>query len=126
MFVICFPQIRGSGYRIPKTKIQASWGGHSMSRTLTRFAVLFSFLLPSLFAQFGSGIQGTIVDSSGAVVPNVQVVLTNLATGVKREVVSSDTGVYRVLSLGAGTYSVKAIKDGFVAVEEPSIELAAN
>src|SRR4051812_48119149 len=96
-----------------------------MYRTLRRLSAFF-FLLPSLFAQFGSGIQGTIADSTGAVIPNVQIVVTNLATGVKREVLSSDTGVYRVLGLGAGNYSVKALKDGFVGAEESSVELAAN
>ena len=83
-------------------------------------------LLPCLFAQFGSGIQGTIVDSTGAVIPNVQVVVTNVATGVTREVLTSDLGIFRVLSLGAGTYSVKAMKEGFSAAEQVSVELAAN
>ena len=83
-------------------------------------------LLPCLFAQFGSGIQGTIVDSTGAVIPNVQVVVTNVATGVTREVLTSDLGIFRVLSLGAGTYSVKATKEGFSAAEQVSVELAAN
>ena len=83
-------------------------------------------LLPCLFAQFGSGIQGTIVDSTGAVIPNVQVIVTNVATGVTREVLTSDLGIFRVLSLGAGTYSVKATKEGFSAAEQVSVELAAN
>ena len=83
-------------------------------------------LLPCLFAQFGSGIQGTIVDGTGAVIPNVQVVVTNVATGVTREVLTSDLGIFRVLSLGAGTYSVKATKEGFSAAEQVSVELAAN
>src|SRR5689334_766611 len=74
------------------------------------FAILV--LLPCLFAQFGSGIQGTILDSSGAVVPDVRVTVTNVETGVSRDVLTSDTGVFRVLSLGAGVYSVKAAKEG--------------
>ena len=88
------------------------------------FAVLL--LIPCLFAQFGSGIQGTIVDSSGAVVPDVKVVVTNSATGVSREVLTSEVGIYRVLSLGAGEYTIKASKDGFSAAEQTSVQLAAN
>jgi hypothetical protein len=83
-------------------------------------------MAPGLFSQFGSGIQGTIVDSSGAVIPNVQVVVTNTATGVTREVLTSDAGIFRVLSLGGGAYSIKATKEGFSAVEQASVELAAN
>src|SRR5947199_8954294 len=96
-----------------------------MHRAL-RLVSAFLVLLSCLFAQFGSGIQGTIVDSSGAVIPDVKVVVTNLATGVNREVLTSDAGIFRVLSLGAGTYSVNASKDGFAAAGQVSVELAAN
>lgn len=96
-----------------------------MCRSLRLFLSLL-LLTPCLTAQFGSGIQGTILDSSAAVIPNVRVIVKNLDTGVTREVVTSDVGVYRALSLGAGTYSVKATKEGFVAAEQASVELAAN
>src|SRR5262245_36456984 len=96
-----------------------------MRRTL-RLSYAALILVPCLLAQFGSGIQGTIVDSSGAVIPNVRVAVTNLATGVTREVETSDAGIFRVMSLGAGAYSVKAAKDGFSATQQASVELAAN
>src|SRR5262245_41971652 len=100
-------------------------GKNSMKGSLRRVSALL-FLVPGLFAQFGSGIQGTIVDNSGAVIPNVQVVVTNLSTGVTREVLTSDEGIFRVLSLGAGTYSVKATKEGFAPAAQPSVAVAAN
>jgi len=78
-----------------------------------RLAIALFVFLPCLRAQFGSGIQGTIVDSSGAVIPNVRVVVTNVSTGVSRDVLTSDVGIFRVLSLGAGTYTVNAAKDAF-------------
>ncbi len=96
-----------------------------MKASLRRVSALL-ILTPGLFAQFGSGIQGTIVDNSGAVIPNVQVVVTNLSTGVTREVLTSDEGIFRVLSLGAGTYSVKATKEGFAHAAQPSVDVAAN
>src|SRR5262245_10618544 len=100
-------------------------GKNSMKGSLRRVSALL-ILAPGLFAQFGSGIQGTIVDNSGAVIPNVQVVVTNLSTGVTREVLTSDEGIFRVLSLGAGTYSVKATKVGFAPAAQPSVGVAAN
>jgi carboxypeptidase family protein len=96
-----------------------------MKGTLRRVSALL-ILAPNLFAQFGSGIQGTIVDNSGAMIPGAQVVVTNLNTGVTRDVFTSDEGIYRVLSLGAGKYSVKATKQGFAPAAQPSVEVAAN
>jgi hypothetical protein len=62
--------------------------------------------------QLGA-IQGTIVDESRAVMPGVGVTVTNLATGVSRTTVTNETGVYRVLSLDPGRYSVTAELQGF-------------
>jgi hypothetical protein len=91
-----------------------------------RLYVFALLLVPCLTAQFGSGIQGTVVDRSSAVVPNARVIVKNLETGVTREVLSSDAGVYFVLNLGPGKYSVNTSKEGFAVSEEPSLELAAN
>ena len=68
-----------------------------MSRLLRLF-FLTLLLTPLVFAQFDSGIQGTVVDSTSAVVPGVQVVVTNTGTGAAREAVTSPVGVYRVLN----------------------------
>lgn len=96
-----------------------------MSRFLRLFLPLL-LLTPFLSAQFGSGIQGTILDSSSAVIPNVRVVVKNVDTGVVREVLSSEVGVYRVLSLSPGTYSVMASREGFVRAEQPSVVLGVD
>ena len=96
-----------------------------MKRSLRLFGAVL-VLMPCLIAQFGSGIQGTVVDNAGGVIPNVHVVVTNVETGVTREVVTSEVGIFRVMSLGAGTYSVKATKEGFLASQQVSVELAAN
>ena len=77
-------------------------------------AAAFLFLALCLCAEFGSGIQGTIVDNSGAVIPSACLVVTNVSAGVSRDVLTSGAGIFRVLSLGAGTYTVSATKDGGV------------
>jgi hypothetical protein len=84
-------------------------------------------LLPEAgWSQFGSGIQGTILDASRAVVPGARVLVVNQSTEVTREAVSSAEGVYRVPSLSAGAYTVKVSKEGFVSVEQPEVVLEAN
>lgn len=88
---------------------------------------LSTLLLTScLWAQFGSGIQGTVADRTAAVVPGVRVVVTNLDTGVSREAMSSDVGVYRVPSLSAGTYKITATKDGFGTAEQSPVVIGVN
>lgn len=69
---------------------------------------------PGALAQQQLGaIQGTIVDQSRAVLPGVTVTVTNLDTGVTRETLTNETGVYRVLSLDPGRYRVAAALQGF-------------
>jgi len=56
----------------------------------------------------GTGtIQGTIADSTGAVVPNATVTITNVSTGVKHTSPSDSSGIYVFpnLDIGAPTRS---------------------
>jgi hypothetical protein len=78
------------------------------------------------WGQFGSGIQGTVLDRSGGVVPGARVTVKNLDTGVVRETLSSEEGVYRVLSLSPARYSVSAAKPGLLTAQQDSVVLAAD
>src|SRR5437899_11531240 len=84
------------------------------------------FLCQFLLAQFGSGIQGTVVDRSSAVMPGVRIVVTNVDTGVTREATSSELGIYRVPSLMPGTYKVSASRPGFIGAQQDSVVLASD
>jgi hypothetical protein len=66
-------------------------------------------------AQFSSNIQGTVQDPSGAVIPNAQVQLKNLATQVTAGIKTSSAGFYRFSSLPPGDYEVTAEAPGFQA-----------
>src|SRR5262245_2465441 len=61
-------------------------------------------------AQFNSAIQGAVTDSSSAIVPGVTARVTNVSTGVSRDVTTGEDGFFRVLSLGAGIYRVEISK----------------
>jgi hypothetical protein len=80
-------------------------------------------LASSSWAQFGSGFQGTVTDKSGAIVPGVTIRVTNIDTGITREVVSSESGVYVVPSLNSGNYSIQATKEGFVTAKQDRLVL---
>ena len=72
------------------------------------------------FAQIDRGaIVGTVLDSSGAVVRQAKVTVTNQATGVALETPVNDVGEYQVPALIPGTYTIKASAQGFdTAVRE--------
>jgi hypothetical protein len=99
--------------------------------TSVRCSGLLSLVLllgaPALAAaQFGSAIQGTITDSQQAVVPDAAVRVTNTTTGVMRDAMTSADGVYRILSLGPGEYTVEVEKQGFVKAQREAVKVGIS
>ena len=77
--------------------------------------LLILFLLSAIgFAQeSGSGIEGTITDASGAVLPNVEVVARNTATNLSSTAKTNSTGFFSFPNLPAGSYTVMARVEGY-------------
>ena len=66
------------------------------------------------YAQVTTGtISGTVKDSTGAVLPGVQVVILNEDTGLSRTVLSDERGHYSAPQLSLGNYRVSASLEGF-------------
>ena len=86
-------------------------------------AVLFPWIA---VAQFNSSIQGVITDPSQALVAGVRVRVTQNETGVSREATSTAEGLYRVLNIGPGKYTVTAEKEGFRAVKSRDVEVGID
>src|SRR6185437_1604361 len=84
-------------------------------RSFSAGCVLIAMLLmltPLLRAQEAT-ITGTVTDPSGAVIPNVQLTLTNTATQREQTTVSNPDGAYRFPSVGIGSYTLAASAPGF-------------
>lgn len=104
--------------------------------TLARFVLLTLFGLsflslwaPSpLHAQALSGINGTVIDASGAVVPNAKVSVTNNATNVSRVTSTGSAGTYDITDLLPGVYTVKVESPGFQAavINNAGVEVAKS
>jgi hypothetical protein len=92
----------------------------------TTIACLLSLSCHQACAQFKSAIEGTVTDSSGAVVVDAEVTLTNIDTGISRTVPTNAEGIFRFPSLGPGRYKVSCTKSGFATVEQENITLAAE
>lgn len=90
--------------------------------------VLGLCLVGAVFAQStNSGdIRGTVTDQTGAVVPGVQVKLTNLNTGVVSEYVTNGAGLYDTVSILPGKYQVTFSKEGFNKVVHDNVELSVG
>src|SRR5215510_7141230 len=56
---------------------------------------------------------GTVSDSSGALIPGVEVTSTNDGTGITTTVVTNEAGTYQFASLQPGAYTVSAVLTGF-------------
>ena len=82
---------------------------------LTFLVLAGSLLLPAnLRAQIDRGeITGTVEDSSGAVVQNAKIVLTNNQTKVATSTRSTQTGTYVFDDLLPGQYTIEAESSGF-------------
>ncbi len=75
-------------------------------------ALIYSGL--AMYGQANLGaITGTVTDSTGAVVPNVSITITNEATGVTRTLKSDSDGFYSAESLTTGSYTIVATGTGF-------------
>jgi hypothetical protein len=68
---------------------------------------------PSLGQVAGGTLAGTITDPSGAEVPNAQIVIKDLATGVERTVTTNKDGFYIAANLLPAEYQVTISATGF-------------
>src|SRR5947209_14610597 len=95
---------------------------------LTLLAVTLGFLFPAVsWGQVAGGtISGTVTDSSGRVIGNVQITINNLATGVTRDVTTNDGGFYSAPNLLPGTYQAKFSAKGFKTEARSGIALTVG
>jgi len=61
----------------------------------------------------GGTITGTVVDSSGRVLPNASVSITNVATGINRSVTTNEDGLYIAPNLLPASYELTFAAPGF-------------
>jgi hypothetical protein len=68
-------------------------------------------------------IRGSVTDTTGALIPDVTVTVTNLETGVTKVLKTNGAGLYDTNSIVVGTYSVLFEHPGFEKFSRPSISL---
>src|SRR5690349_21109158 len=82
---------------------------------ITRAPSLVSLALilsSAAFCQFAA-VTGRVVDSSGAVLPEVKITARHTATGVMTGTVTNSEGYFALPNLPIGAYTIEAEKAGF-------------
>jgi len=77
------------------------------------FIALLLLLAPGAWGQDNATITGTVADSTGALIPNAAISLTNPATNQSRSATSNTAGAFRFANVGVGTYTLAASAPGF-------------
>src|SRR5438552_11474951 len=80
----------------------------------------------SVWAQATAQISGVVQDSTGAVLPGVEVTATQTDTGISRTTVSNETGAYVLPNLPVGPYRLEAGLPGFRTFVQSGIVLQVN
>lgn len=96
----------------------------SISRRVLALSFAALFLSSTAFAQVDTGIvQGTVRDSTGAVVPGASVTLINVDMGVSFETKTNAVGNYQFPSIRIGRYTVVAEAPGFAPATREGVTL---
>ena len=89
---------------------------------LTALCLFLGLFAAQAFAQEAT-LVGTVTDSSGAVIPNAAITITNMGTGQTRKLASNDSGQYVATALPIGTYDVKVQASGFSLADTTGVVL---
>ncbi len=97
-------------------------------QTTLAFCIILLILMSNLAdAQVLYGnLTGTVIDKSGATVPNAKVEALNVGTGVSQQTTSNSSGIYRFSALVAGTYKVTISSSGFNTFVNENVPIAVN
>lgn len=97
-------------------------------RVSTALAIAATLLFASTAAaqSFRGGIQGSVIDRTGAALPGVTVTATNTGTGLTRTVQTDAAGTYAFTELPLGAYDVAAALMGFATTTVRGVHVEAS
>jgi len=100
-----------------------------MRNWIAKFALLALLLSVPLLshAQATNGtIAGTIVDSTGAAIPEATVTATDVQTNIRRSVTTNKSGGYRIESVQPGTYKIVVTAPSFSSTTIERTDVTAS
>src|SRR5437773_6743478 len=112
-----------------------TFGGEDMSGKSVLNSIILLLLLLTTNERALAGIQsqattgtieGTLSDQTGAVLPDVNINLKNVETGIVRVLLTDDHGLFRAPLLLVGHYDVSAEGPGFSTFQRKGVELTVG
>ena len=89
--------------------------------------ILSTLLATPGYAQLaGANLSGIVQDDSGGIVPNADVAIKNVATGIARTVKSNGDGLYSAPNLLPGSYEVTVTAPGFNTMVQKGLTLTVG
>jgi Carboxypeptidase regulatory-like domain/TonB-dependent Receptor Plug Domain/TonB dependent receptor len=103
----------------------------SVFHRLVLIAVIFANILLGGTVARGQGIitgsiSGTVVDSTGAVIPAASVTVTDLAKGTSFNTKTQSDGNFAFPALPIGTYSLTITSSGFATTQIPAVSVVTG
>jgi Carboxypeptidase regulatory-like domain/TonB dependent receptor len=86
-------------------------------------ALIFLFSTAALAQETTGGIQGTVKDPSGAVVPHAKVTVTGSTLVRSKEEETDNAGYYRFANLPPGSYTITVVAQGFKTLKRDGLVL---
>ena len=95
-----------------------------MKQLVMAWIMMILLVAVSASAQQGTTeLRGRVIDSQGAVLPGVTVVVRNQETGMFRETASGEDGTFIASGIVPGTYLITAELQGFKKFERKDLRL---
>jgi Carboxypeptidase regulatory-like domain len=110
----------------------AEGGGKRMRKAgfwvkLLALAVTIGFFSAGVaLADVNGTIRGTVIDSTGASVPDAAVTATNTGTGLSKTINTATDGSFEFLNMSVGTYTITVVKTNFKTYTATGLTLAVN
>src|SRR5688572_5225930 len=107
--------------RLDTTDVEDLHEGCRLAVLLVSFIVCFALQTSTGAGQTVGAMNGTVTDSTGAVLPDVIVTISGAALMGTRTTVTHAEGIYRFPALAPGEYTIVFMQDGFKTVRREGI-----
>src|SRR4030088_2358372 len=98
---------------------------HFVTGVALSFALLFCRAnAVAQASRVGATLEGTVSDSSRAVIPQAAITFRNTLTNQARTVTTNDQGFFRAAQLAVGTYEVRLEHHGFAPYLQTGVALS--
>ena len=99
---------------------------HTPLRFLCLMLLTASLGLTAPAQQDYANLEGVVRDANGGVIPNAIVTVRSAELSVERTATTSEEGIYNVVQLRPGTYTVTATQQGFSTANVPELVLGVG